>query len=134
MCIYQEHVYIFAPNMKFLCLTMWLGLYTDNSDTDRDNDGQSMIVLALWLINQMSQKVTGALMKFMPSVNDVDLIQQGGHVRVKIKFPVFTTNFNVFFQYISNKYFFFFFFINDLYYPIQPSILPSLLFNNNIVS
>ena len=35
--------------MKFLSLTMWLGgLYTDNntdanSDTDPDNDGQSMI-------------------------------------------------------------------------------------------
>ena len=47
-------MYIFTPNMKFLCLTMWLGgLYTDNdtdadadtdSDTDPNNDGQSMIV------------------------------------------------------------------------------------------
>ena len=42
---------------------MWTGgLYTDdtnantNSDTNPDNDGQSMIVQALWLINQMSQK------------------------------------------------------------------------------
>ena len=62
MCIYKGHVYIFTPNMKFLCLTMWLGgLYTENntdSDTknDPDNDRQSMIVKALWLINQMSQK------------------------------------------------------------------------------
>ena len=34
-------MYIFAPNMKFLCLTMWLeGLYTDDidADTDPDND------------------------------------------------------------------------------------------------
>ena len=37
---------------------MWLGgLYTDNNaDTDSNNDGQSMIEKALWLINQMSQK------------------------------------------------------------------------------
>ena len=40
---------------------MWLGgLYThdSNADTesDNDNDGQSMIVKALWLINQMSKK------------------------------------------------------------------------------
>ena len=42
---------------------MWLGgLYTDNntdtdanSDTDPDNDGQSMIVWALWLINQVTK-------------------------------------------------------------------------------
>ena len=35
-------MYIFTPNMKFLCLTMWLGgLYTDNDDdanTDANND------------------------------------------------------------------------------------------------
>ena len=53
MCTYCGHVYISTPNMKFLCLTIWLGgLYTDNdsdantdnnSDTDTD-DGQSMIV------------------------------------------------------------------------------------------
>ena len=37
---------------------MWLGgLYTDNiSNSDADNDGQSMIVETLWLINQMSQQ------------------------------------------------------------------------------
>ena len=43
---------------------MWLGgLYTDtnantntDSDTNPDNDGQRMIVWALWLINQMSLK------------------------------------------------------------------------------
>ena len=61
MCIYLQHAYIFTPNMKFLCPTMWLGgLYThdSNADTesDNDNDGQSMIVKALWLINQMSKK------------------------------------------------------------------------------
>ena len=39
LCIYSGHVYIFTPNMKFLCLTMWQGgLYTDNNDTDNDND------------------------------------------------------------------------------------------------
>ena len=44
--------------MKFLCLTVWLGgLHTHNTDSDTENEGQSMIVQALWLINQMSQKV-----------------------------------------------------------------------------
>ena len=45
-CIDQGHVYISTPNMDFLCLTMWLvGLYTDNTDADTDNDdGQSTIV------------------------------------------------------------------------------------------
>ena len=50
---------------------MWLGgLYTDNdsdansdsktdNDTNADNDIQSMIVQALWLVNQMSQKANG---------------------------------------------------------------------------
>ena len=39
MCIYCGHEYIFTVNMKFLCLTMWLGgLYTDNDDADTDND------------------------------------------------------------------------------------------------
>ena len=53
-------MYIFTPNMSFLCLTMWLGgLYTDNdnetntdadantntdSETDPNNDRQSRIV------------------------------------------------------------------------------------------
>ena len=47
-------MYIFTPNMKFLCLTMWLGgLYTDNdidadantnANSDTNNDGKSMIV------------------------------------------------------------------------------------------
>ena len=45
-------MYIFTQNIKFLCLTTYLGgLYTDNDDagvdanTDNDynNDGQSMI-------------------------------------------------------------------------------------------
>ena len=43
---------MFTPNMKFLCLTLWLaGLYTDNDsntnsdiNTDADNNRQSMIV------------------------------------------------------------------------------------------
>ena len=49
-------MYILTPNMKFLCLTLWLGgLYTHNSDTN--NDGQSMIVYVLRLIKQMSQKL-----------------------------------------------------------------------------
>ena len=40
-------MYICTPNMKFLCLTMWLGgLYSDNDNTDanKDNDRQSTIV------------------------------------------------------------------------------------------
>ena len=44
------------PNMKFLCLTLCQGeVCTDNDDANDENDtnddGQSMIVLALWLIN-----------------------------------------------------------------------------------
>ena len=43
-------MYIFTPNMKFLCLTMWLGgLYTNNDNTnanaDNDDDGQSIVIL-----------------------------------------------------------------------------------------
>ena len=40
MCIYKEHMGIFIPNMKFLCLTLWLrGVCTDNtSDDDANND------------------------------------------------------------------------------------------------
>ena len=56
MHILAACVHIYTKNMKFLCLTMWLGgLYTDNdtnanadtdtdSDTDPNNDGQRMIV------------------------------------------------------------------------------------------
>ena len=53
LCAYMGgHMSIGIPNMKFLCLTMWLGgLYTDNNsdsdsdtDSDNDNDGQSVIV------------------------------------------------------------------------------------------
>ena len=34
---------IFIQNMKFLCLTLWLGgVYTD--DDAKNNDGQSMLV------------------------------------------------------------------------------------------
>ena len=37
--MYYGHVYIFIPNMKFLCLTMWLGgLYTDNDDADTNTN------------------------------------------------------------------------------------------------
>ena len=61
MCIYLEHMCIFVQNMKFLCITMWLGgLYTNNAndntdDNANDDDGQSMIVSGLWFVNQMSQ-------------------------------------------------------------------------------
>ena len=35
MCINMGHVGIFVPNMKFLCLTLWLGgVYTDADDAD----------------------------------------------------------------------------------------------------
>ena len=49
MCIYHEDMGIFIPNMKFLCVTLWLeGMCTDDDeDTNIDNnddDGQSMIV------------------------------------------------------------------------------------------
>ena len=45
MTVYLGLVYIFTPDMKFLCLIMWLGkLYTDNDDVDNNVDGQNMIV------------------------------------------------------------------------------------------
>ena len=47
-------------NIKFLCLTLCKGeVCTDDNadaDTDANDDGQFVMFLALWLINQMSQK------------------------------------------------------------------------------
>ena len=55
MCIYGKHMYICILNMKFLCLTLWQEeVCTD--DDDANDDAQSMYK-ALWLINQMSQKL-----------------------------------------------------------------------------
>ena len=59
--------------MKFLSLTMWLGLYTHDTHTDTDNDGQSMIVWALWLINQMSQKAIQVRAMLLLTFPDVTL-------------------------------------------------------------
>ena len=48
---------ICIPNMRFLCLTLWQGeMLTDNDNTNANDDRQSMIEKAFWLINQMSQK------------------------------------------------------------------------------
>ena len=47
MYIYQQHNCIRVPNMKFICLTLWLGeVCTDANadDANTDNDAQSMIV------------------------------------------------------------------------------------------
>ena len=42
MYIYGEQMCMCIPNMKFLCLNLWLGeVYTDNAN---NNDTQSMIV------------------------------------------------------------------------------------------
>ena len=46
----NDQIFHLAQNMKVLCLTLWLGLFTDYGDnTDRntivnDDEGQSMIV------------------------------------------------------------------------------------------
>ena len=44
MCIYGEHSCISVPNMKFICLTLWLGeVCTDANANDantNDNDAQ----------------------------------------------------------------------------------------------
>ena len=61
-------VHIYSKYEVSMNKTMWLGgLYThdtdsdtntdSDSDSDTDNDGYSMIAWAVWLINQMSQKV-----------------------------------------------------------------------------
>ena len=67
MCIYGGHMCICIPNMKFPCLTLCLGeVCTDDNantydanadDANANDDRQRMIEKALWLINQMSQKV-----------------------------------------------------------------------------
>ena len=48
MCIYQGYMGIFLPNMKVLCVTLWLrGVCTDNADANddtNDDDAQSMTV------------------------------------------------------------------------------------------
>ena len=65
MCIYGGHMCICIPNMKFLCLTLCKGeVCTD----DANDDGQSMIEKALWLINQMSQKEQKHLFKHLLSM------------------------------------------------------------------
>ena len=55
MCIYGEQMCICISNMKFL----WQGEVCTDDDANADDandDGQSMIKKAFWLINQMSQK------------------------------------------------------------------------------
>ena len=48
------------------------GLYTDNNaDTDPNPDGQSMIVKALRLINQMSQKLYWKIEKNTGKVREI---------------------------------------------------------------
>ena len=49
MCMYEGHMCIYLPNMKFLCLTLWQGegctdTIGNTNDTNDDDDGQSMIV------------------------------------------------------------------------------------------
>ena len=47
-------------------------LYTDNNaDTNPDNDRQSMTVQALWLINQMSQKLHWKIEKNTGKVGEI---------------------------------------------------------------
>ena len=58
----MEHVFIFVPDMKFLCPTLWLGgLSTDKENDDNNkNTGHTMDKARLYqiilYISQMSQK------------------------------------------------------------------------------
>ena len=42
MCRYGGHMYTCTPNMKVLCLNLWLGEVC--TDEDKDNNAQRMIV------------------------------------------------------------------------------------------
>ena len=62
MCIYGGHTCTCIPNMKFLCLTLRRGkVCTDDNTDSNDNEDdtrriKTWLFLALWLMNQMSQK------------------------------------------------------------------------------
>ena len=76
MCICGGHMCICIPNIKFLCLTLWQGEVCTDDEANADNandDGQSMIVKALWLINQMSQKGKEALYKSICNMKSLGL-------------------------------------------------------------
>ena len=60
---------IFIPDMKFLCLTLWLGgVCTDdtNNGANDDNNGQSMIVEGS-LVNKPNEPRTIELSKTLKS-------------------------------------------------------------------
>ena len=40
MCLYEEHRCICVPNMKFLCLILWLGEVCTDTNADDANCGQ----------------------------------------------------------------------------------------------
>ena len=73
MCIYGGHMCICVPNMKFLCLILCQGeVCTDATDDTNGNDDagrwrmmdNSWLYRALWLINQMSQKLNASQNSF----------------------------------------------------------------------
>ena len=66
MCIYKRRVGISVPNMKFLCLILWLGwVCTDDVNTDdaADAEGaQSMIVYGS-LVDKPKEPKTSVFIK-----------------------------------------------------------------------
>ena len=40
MCIHGRHRCIYVPNMKFLCLTQWLGEVSDDTNANDDDDSK----------------------------------------------------------------------------------------------
>ena len=60
MYIYEGHRCICVPNMNLPCLILWQGELCTDEDNDAGRRGttdKAGLYKALWLINQMSQKV-----------------------------------------------------------------------------
>ena len=56
MHIWGTHVHMYTKNEVSTSNPVPGGVSTDDDDNDTKDDGQSMIVSALWFINQMSEK------------------------------------------------------------------------------
>ena len=59
MYMYERHRCICIPNMKFLCLNLWLEeVCSDDANADNEtNDDDTRRTKYDWLISQMSQKL-----------------------------------------------------------------------------